>query len=148
MGSFGDSRKPVRSWTARRNTYVSSSSLFSGRGNSSSPGWISRLSNFCEEVRLVAKNASTQVERSSGGFDTHFAGSPLFAVATLSCRPTLAGVTTTTTLQQRSSCPLLALFNPANKMNRFPDRATWRRRTLRSSSCIHTHTHNLLTPGG
>jgi hypothetical protein len=68
----------------------------------------------------------------SGGFHTQFAGSPLFVEATLSCRLTHAGVTTTTTHLQRSSCPLLALFNL--KMNRFPDCAMWRRRTSRSNN--------------
>src|SRR6266487_631211 len=46
------------------------------------------------------------------GFYTYFAGSPLFARATLPCCLTYAGATTVTTRLQCSSCPLLALFNP------------------------------------
>jgi len=37
-----------------------------------------------------------QVDNLSDGFDTQFAGSPLFAGATLRRRPTRAGATTTT----------------------------------------------------
>jgi hypothetical protein len=48
---------------------------------------------------------------SSGGFHTQLAGSPLFAETTLSCRPTPAGATTTTThLQRSSSDSILALI--------------------------------------
>src|SRR5438045_8097244 len=66
----------------------------------------------------------------SGGFNTHFTGSPLFAEAMVSCCPACASTMTTTLCLQCSSCPLLALFNP--KMNRFPDHATWRWRMLQS----------------
>src|SRR5438045_2719883 len=70
-----------------------------------------------------------------GGFNTHFTGSPLFAEATVSCHPACTSVMTTTLRLQRSSCPLLALFNP--KTNRFPDCTAWRWRTLRSYLCIY-----------
>ena len=55
-----------------------------------------------------------------GGFHTYFASSPLFVEATLSRRLTRASVTMATTHLQRSSCPLLALFNL--RVNRFLDR--------------------------
>src|SRR6266487_4317286 len=69
-------------------------------------------------------------KHSSGGFHTHFASSPLFARATLPCRPTHASATTATTCPQCSSYPLLALFN---LVNRFLNCTTWRWRT--SQSC-------------
>jgi hypothetical protein len=91
--------------------------------------WL-RRSLRCTPKRGSVSNTDC---RTSGGFHTQFAGSPLFAEATVSCRPTRAGATTTMPLLQRSSCPLLALLNPSEEMNRFPDCATWRRRTSQPS---------------
>lgn len=75
---------------------------------------------------------STQVRRSSGGFDTHFAGSPLFVEATSPHRIHPRRGSDDHDHHQGSSCPLLALFT-LKEMNKFPDRATWRQRTSRSA---------------
>src|SRR5436190_17339006 len=82
--------------------------------------WL-RRSVGCTPYRGSVSNTDRCL---SGGFNTHFAGSPLFAEATVSCHPVHASMMTTTLRLQHSSCPLLALFNP--KMNRFPDHTTWR----------------------
>src|SRR5450432_302543 len=75
--------------------------------------WLRKLYR-CMPIKGPSSNLG---RRQSDGFDTHVAGSPLFAVAESCRRPTLAGATTTTTALQRSSSLLLALFNL--KMNRF-----------------------------
>ena len=87
--------------------------------------WL-RKSARCTPYRGSVSNTD---KRLSGGFHTQFAGSPLFAEATLSYRPTRAGATTTTT-HLNAPAVLSWLYS---MMNRFPDRATWRRRTLRSN---------------
>src|SRR5438045_9378783 len=89
--------------------------------------WL-RRSVGCTPYRGSVSNTD---RRLLGGFNTHFAGSPLFTEAMVSCHLACTGVMTTTLRLQHSSCPLLALFNP--KMNRFPDCAAWRWRALRSS---------------
>jgi hypothetical protein len=71
----------------------------------------------CRTLRSLAFETN---KGPSDGFDTHFAGSPLFAVATLSYLPTLVGVTTTTTLQQRSSCPLTCSIQSCQQDDQAP----------------------------